>query len=762
MLKIKRILSKKGFTLVELMVAVAILAIAAIGIFQAYTTGFQAMADSKDRTVATNIAQKKLEEIKNSVKVAYPYYNIETQELNGKTFTIIVTTKVPPPKPNLEQVIVTVSWKNRNGIEKNVQLETLVYDLKIEYNVPGPDVGQIDLSANTTALTCCVTSETSNITAELFDKSDPKQRVPSGTPVSFQVNNGSVNPEFTVTDASGKAYTTLTINNTNLSIVTATSGLASDQLQVTCTPKANKIDLSANPYAIIPGGKSTITATVTDTCGNIISEEVTVDFVTDQGYFDNEEGKVSTSIKTIEGVATVDLYIETSGVTATVTGTVTPAEGTPFSDFTTVLCTDYSIKVTAVPDSINPGGDNDTSTITAVLTQSVGSPAVGKTISFTTDNDKGSLSATTATTDINGEAVVTLFSLSGGDIATITASYTFGDITISDTTIVQCTEYIIKIKAEPNKIIPDGHSTITVTLTNYLGGPAPDKLVKFYTTKGKLKDASMYTNSSGIATTTLTLSNVNAGEVANVSTTFGYTSDSVPVECIEFILVLTAVPTSITPGGSSEITATLTNYSGIPQSSETINFTTDYGSFTETGGTATTDASGKAIVHLTLNTSGTTAIVTATYGAAKATVSVRCLGTYITLNNPPNITHWTSDYSDDSITFDLYLHGGPLVINKVKIQWQTDNNGYPTRYKRIWIRLLLPSGSQTQLFDRDHNNNGVIETLNRNFPYTIPANRRFQISVNFSYTIRNKHIIFTLNPDDPNAENYQVEFYTPN
>jgi len=62
MLKINRKLSKKGFTLVELMVAVAILAIAAIGIFQAFSVGFQSMADAKYRTVATNIAQEKLEE----------------------------------------------------------------------------------------------------------------------------------------------------------------------------------------------------------------------------------------------------------------------------------------------------------------------------------------------------------------------------------------------------------------------------------------------------------------------------------------------------------------------------------------------------------------------------------------------------------------------------------------------------------------------------------------------------------------------------
>ena len=73
----------KGFSLIELMVALAILGIAALGIFQAYTVGFQSMTDAKDRTVATNIAQKKLEEVKNSVQVAYPYYSIGEEELNG-------------------------------------------------------------------------------------------------------------------------------------------------------------------------------------------------------------------------------------------------------------------------------------------------------------------------------------------------------------------------------------------------------------------------------------------------------------------------------------------------------------------------------------------------------------------------------------------------------------------------------------------------------------------------------------------------------
>jgi len=355
MLKINKKLSKKGFTLIELMVAIAILGIAAIGIFQAFTTSFQAMADAKDRTIATNIAQKKLEEVKNSVKVAYPYYSIETQEVNDKTFTVIVVTN--SQEDNLEQVYVTVSWTNRQGNEKNVQLETLVYDLKTII-VDEPDVGRIHLSADPTEITCCVEGETSTITAELFNTAVPEQRVPSGTPVSFTVSNGSVYPEFTVTDTIGKAYTSLTINGLGPSTVVATSGTVSSSdpgcdgavLEVTCVPKASEIALSAEPYAILPGDKSVITATVTDTCGDVLSgelDQVDVKFETLVGSFDESISDLEKTVTTNNGIATVDLYLASSGDVATVDGTMTVDE-VDISDSTTVICTDYSIVVTAV------------------------------------------------------------------------------------------------------------------------------------------------------------------------------------------------------------------------------------------------------------------------------------------------------------------------------------------------------------------------------------------------------------------------------
>jgi len=773
MLEINRKLYKKGFTLIELMVAIAILGIAAIGIFQAFTVGFQSMADAKDRTAATNIGQKKLEEVKNSVTVDFPYFSTETKDMNGKTFTIITATN--HKADNLEEVYVTVRWINRQGVEKNVQLNTLVYDLTTVI-ITQPDVKWINLSANPSEITCCVEDETSTITAELFDNAD--QRVGSGIPVSFEViSGGSIDPEFTVTNSAGKAESQLTIDGLGPAYIKATSGTVSSDdpppsddglLEVTCIPEANDIALTASPSAITPGGHSTITATVTDTCGNVLSGEdaqIDVKFQKnndDEGSFDANSIVNELIIPTVDGIATLNLYMDKSDEVTTVEGTIT-VDGEDISDSTTVLCTDFSISVSANPLSVNPGGDNDTATITATLIQAgtPPTPAKDKTISFITD--KGTLSSSTADTDDDGNAIVSLSGLSGGDIATITASYEIsGGNTISDTATVQCTEYVISITANPDKVIPEGTSTITATLTNYEGIPAANKRVDFYTSEGILSDSSVYTNSSGIATTTLTLHIV--GKTATVEAEYGFAKDTASVDCIEFILEVSADPTSISPDENSNITATLTNYLGVPQSNQTITFTTDNGtlSYNETSGetiTVTTNESGQAVVELALNTIGTTATVTATFNVVEDTVEVECSeSTYITLQNSP--THWRYNYSDDSINFYINLHGGPLVIDKVKINWQTDYNGYPSRYRRIWIRI--PDGNWTQIYDRDRSNNGNIQTLNRNAPYTLQADQTYQIAVNFSYTIRHRYVTFTLNPDDPNAEdNYQVEFYTP-
>ena len=98
-------------------------------------------------------------------------------------------------------------------------------------------------------------------------------------------------------------------------------------------------------------------------------------------------------------------------------------------------------------------------------------------------------------------------------------------------------------------------------------------------------------------------------------------------------------------------------------------------------------------------------------------------------------------------------------MDEVKIHWEKNWLNNPTRYNEIWIRQPILGGNDIRIYNQNHDNWDTIETLT---PYTISANRSFRILLYFNASIRDRHIIFTLNPDDPNAENYRVEFYTPN
>jgi len=117
-----------GFSLIELMVAVSILALAIFGIFHAYSAGFMGMADAKDITMATNYAREKMEEIKNK-----PFGKIEPEspadihtDVPGTKFQRKV--KVDEIEDGLKKVTTTVSWTNRNEQPKTVTLETLIYN----------------------------------------------------------------------------------------------------------------------------------------------------------------------------------------------------------------------------------------------------------------------------------------------------------------------------------------------------------------------------------------------------------------------------------------------------------------------------------------------------------------------------------------------------------------------------------------------------------------------------------------------------------
>ena len=125
----KRRSNLSGFSLIELMVAAAILAIALLGIFQAYSVGFMGMADARDRTVATNYLREMIEDFK----------NMDFNKVKDEPITLIPGTKFrrgaivldlekKDSVTNLKKVITQVRWIDRKGEIKIEEASTILYN----------------------------------------------------------------------------------------------------------------------------------------------------------------------------------------------------------------------------------------------------------------------------------------------------------------------------------------------------------------------------------------------------------------------------------------------------------------------------------------------------------------------------------------------------------------------------------------------------------------------------------------------------------
>ena len=159
------------------------------------------------------------------------------------------------------------------------------------------------MTADKLELICCQEDQFSTIIAEVFDKSG-ERLVPSGTPVGFSTDNqGILTKEFALTDSIGRATTELRLKSKNPAKVRAFSGGVDceKEIEVTCEPVIAGILLSASKSTVIPDDISTITAIVKDSCGNIIEEQVEVEFSTDRGYFNGSSASQKVVVPTQRG-----------------------------------------------------------------------------------------------------------------------------------------------------------------------------------------------------------------------------------------------------------------------------------------------------------------------------------------------------------------------------------------------------------------------------------------------------------------------------
>ena len=118
-----RPISSRGFTLVEVLVAILILSIGLLAMVGMIGVAIQASAFSSKMSLATRSAQEKLEEIKST-----PYANVtagsEAEDADGLTRSWTVADDTPIV--NTKTIQATVTWVDRKGNTRTVAFNMVI------------------------------------------------------------------------------------------------------------------------------------------------------------------------------------------------------------------------------------------------------------------------------------------------------------------------------------------------------------------------------------------------------------------------------------------------------------------------------------------------------------------------------------------------------------------------------------------------------------------------------------------------------------
>jgi len=123
---------KKGFSLVEFMIAISILGIGLLALAGLQSTAIRGNRTSKDVTSAILLAEKKMEELKNTsfTALANGTFNDSNNPLTstggtGGIFTRSWTISTYSGSTYMKQITITITW-TEGGLSKSASLDTVI------------------------------------------------------------------------------------------------------------------------------------------------------------------------------------------------------------------------------------------------------------------------------------------------------------------------------------------------------------------------------------------------------------------------------------------------------------------------------------------------------------------------------------------------------------------------------------------------------------------------------------------------------------
>ena len=685
MLIINRKLSKKGFSLIELMVAVVILAIALVGIFLAFSSGWMGMADARDRTVATNYAQEILEDIKNT-----PFEKIHPEsksQIDDTKFSRNINSI--NINQNIKEVTAQVTWDNWKDSPKSVEASTLIYSqissepvseavALVLYAEPYYNI--LPDSSNT-MLTVLVQDKNGNLVTD------------GEKDIEFLVDDssmGSVLPSSIATQ-NGKAtvYFNSLLKYGEVVIVASSDGLTDDSVTLKITDAAVAIKLEADPATIPTGGHSVITVSLLNASyvnpPAIIDEHLVV--------FEVKEGPgtitpISVLLNDDDDNDTASIVLTSSGTPGIVTIIASSMDLESGVVNIPILGSAESISITATPSSIFLSENTE---ITVTIKDSAGNPVIySGDIQLSLEPNNGYLSDEGSDYDeATGILTFSIVSASSksitytasdsdaGEVDITAASAISGELSSDTVTIYIYEDLRILLTATPEIIMADGESSSTITATivdlnnDIVTGGTHDILFEIVSGEGNLSDyfqTTTQTTQNGEASIKLT-STINPSLITVSARADNLTPDSVTVQStIPKFISISADPNWLHINDQSNISITVEDSNGVSVDyTGSINLTLS-GSGLGSIDTNTLSYPGEDTAYFTASSTGEVTITADGEGVNSYSIDIPILNEGETiLTFADNIT--TSD-GGKTISFDISNDGsGGLEIVQMQVIW---------------------------------------------------------------------------------------------